>query len=305
MEGGGGNLSELYSSSKRLSLKIRDALERLERLDFTSTSSSSLSSSSAVVAGSSDDQSTLIRRDINQIQSLCAEMDRLWRSIPSKPQRDIWKSYESVIEPMCNNVVLELFLLMMELRKECGAEETTHVLRKILGDVIYVEIGPTRGIKCLINIGLEFWVPLKTKKVEQVSEEAESFRASLDRYTSRHQKRVQEAQERAELFRRPSGDAHVLRIFDEESQAAESVRRSSRLLEDSFATGVAILSKYSEQRDHLKRAQRKALDVLNTLGLSNSLLRLIERRSRFDKWIKYAGMTVTIIIVVMFWRWTR
>lgn len=49
-----------------------------------------------------------------------------------------------------------------------------------------------------------------------------------------------------------SGDAHVLRIFDEESQAAESVRRSSRLLEDSFATGVAILSKYSEQRDHLK-----------------------------------------------------
>lgn len=49
-----------------------------------------------------------------------------------------------------------------------------------------------------------------------------------------------------------SGDSHVLRIFDEESQAMESVRRSSRLLEDSYATGVAILSKYSEQRDHLK-----------------------------------------------------
>ncbi|XP_047961447.1 membrin-11-like [Salvia hispanica] len=234
MEGGGGNLSELYSSSKRLSLKIRDALERLERLEFTSTSSSSLSSSSAVVAASSDDQPTLIRRDISQIQSLCADMDRLWRSIPSKPQRDLWK-----------------------------------------------------------------------RKVEQVSEEAESFRASLDKYTSRHQKRVQEAQERAELLGRASGDAHVLRIFDEEAQAVESVRRSSRLLEESFATGVAILSKYSEQRDHLKRAQRKALDVLNTLGLSNSLLRLIERRNRFDRWIKYAGMTVTIIVVVMFWRWTR
>lgn len=91
MEGGGGSLSELYSSSKRLSLKIRDALERLERLEFTSTSSSSLSSSNAVVAGSSDDQATLIRRDINQIQSLCTDMDRLWRSIASKPQRDLWK----------------------------------------------------------------------------------------------------------------------------------------------------------------------------------------------------------------------
>ncbi|KAL2229216.1 membrin-11 [Sesamum indicum] len=234
VEGGGVNLSELYSGSKRLALKVRDSLERLERLEYTSSSSSSLSSSNAVVAGSSDEQATAIRRDINQIQSLCSDMDRLWRSIPSKPQRDLWK-----------------------------------------------------------------------RKVEQVSEEAESFRASLDKYLSRHQKRIQEAQERAELLGRASGDSHVLRIFDEEAQAMESVRRSSRLLEDSFATGVAILSKYSEQRDHLKRAQRKALDVLNTLGLSNTLLRLIERRNRVDKWIKYAGMILTIVIIFIFWRWTR
>lgn len=55
----------------------------------------------------------------------------------------------------------------------------------------------------------------------------------------------------------------------------------------------------------MQRAQRKALDVLNTLGLSNSLLRLIERRNRVDKWIKYAGMLLTVFILIMFWRWTR
>ncbi|KAL0344898.1 UNVERIFIED_CONTAM: Membrin-11 [Sesamum radiatum] len=98
----------------------------------------------------------------------------------------------------------------------------------------------------------EFVSLLLHRKVEQVSEEAESFRASLDKYLSRHQKRIQEAQERAELLGRASGDSHVLRIFDEEAQAVESVRRSSRLLEESFATGVTILTKYSEQRDHLK-----------------------------------------------------
>ncbi|KAG8373979.1 hypothetical protein BUALT_Bualt11G0082600 [Buddleja alternifolia] len=160
---------------------------------------------------------------------------------------------------------------------------------------------PTGLIFCL----KEFMSLLLLRKVEQVSEEAESFRASLDKYMSRHQKRIQEAQERAELLGRANGDTHVLRIFDEEAQAMESVRRSSRLLEDSFATGVAILSKYSEQRDHLKRAQRKALDVLNTLGLSNSLLRIIERRNRVDKWIKYAGMLFSVIILFIFWRWTR
>ncbi|XP_051114118.1 membrin-11-like [Andrographis paniculata] len=236
VESGGGGLSELYSSSKRLSIKIRDDLERLERLEYTSSASasaSSLSSSSAVV-GSSDDQGAAIRRDLNQIQSICVDMDRLWRSIASKPQRDLWK-----------------------------------------------------------------------RKIEQVSEEADSFRASLDKYQLRQQKRIQEAQERAELLGRASGDSHVLRIFDDEAQAVESVRRSSRVLEESFATGVAILNKYSEQRDHLKRAQRKALDVVNTLGLSNSLLKLIERRSRVDKWIKYAGMVLTIVILIVFWRWTR
>ncbi|XP_073145499.1 membrin-11-like [Henckelia pumila] len=230
-EGGGGTLSELYSISKRLLLRTRDALERLERFEYSSSSSSS---ANAVIPGAPDDQSTAVRRDINQIQSLCSEMDRQWRSIAAKSQRDLWK-----------------------------------------------------------------------RKVEQVSEEAESLRASLDKYVSRHQRRMQEAQERAELIGRANGDSHILRIFDEEAQASESVRRSSQLLEDTFASGVAILSKYSEQRERLKRAQRKALDVLNTLGLSNSLLRLIERRNRVDKWIKYAGMVFTVIVIFFFWRWTR
>ncbi|CAA2969969.1 membrin-11-like [Olea europaea subsp. europaea] len=90
--GGGGNLSELYSNSKRLLLKTRDALERLERLEYKSSSvSSSLSTSNGVVSGTSDDPSIVIRRDIIQIQSLCSDMDRLWRSIAAKSQRDLWK----------------------------------------------------------------------------------------------------------------------------------------------------------------------------------------------------------------------
>ncbi|KAL9341927.1 hypothetical protein Peur_065252 [Populus x canadensis] len=109
---------------------------------------------------------------------------------------------------------------------------------------------------------------------------------------------MKEAQERAELLGRANGDsAHVLRIFDEEAQAMQSVHNSKRMLADSISTGAAILSKYSEQRERLKRAQRKALDVLNTVGLSNAVLRLIERRNRFDRWIKYFGMLITLVIL--------
>lgn len=217
MEGGGGTLSEIYQSAKKLLMRAQDGIERLERLE-NSTSSGGLDS---------PELSFVVKKDISQVLSLCADMDRLWRSVQAKPQRDLWR-----------------------------------------------------------------------RKVELVAEEAGSLKESLDRYFARNQRRMKEAQERAELLGRANGDsAHVLRIFDEEAQAMQSVHNSKRMLADSISTGAAILSKYSEQRERLKRAQRKALDVLNTVGLSNAVLRLIERRNRFDRWIKYFGMLITLVIL--------
>uniref|UniRef100_A0A1J3G740 Membrin-12 n=1 Tax=Noccaea caerulescens TaxID=107243 RepID=A0A1J3G740_NOCCA len=67
------------------------------------------------------------------------------------------------------------------------------------------------------------------------------------------------AKEKEDLLGRRSREgAHILQIFDEEAQAMNSVKNSKRMLEDSYSSGVAILSKYAEQKDRLKRAQRKA-----------------------------------------------
>ncbi|XP_039137776.1 membrin-11-like [Dioscorea cayenensis subsp. rotundata] len=236
--GGGGSLSEIYQNARRLLLRTRDGLARLERFESSSFSSAAASSSSSAPLGiglDSPELSFSVKRDIAQIQSLCTDMDRLWRSIPAKGQRDLWK-----------------------------------------------------------------------RKVEQVTEEVDSLKEGLDKLLLRQQKRMMEAKERAELFQRANGESeHVLRIFDDEAQALQSARNSSMMLEEAYATGVAVLSKYAEQRDRLKRAQRKALDILNTVGLSNSVLKLIERRHRVDKWVAYGGMIATIIVVYLFWRWTH
>ncbi|KAL2329194.1 hypothetical protein Fmac_022621 [Flemingia macrophylla] len=226
MEGGGGTLSEIHQFAKKLLLRSRDGLERLERLEYSSTAA-------AAVAGSDSELSFAVKKDITQIQSLCVEMDRLWRSVAAKPQRDLWK-----------------------------------------------------------------------RKVEQIAEEAESLRASLDKYNLRNQNRMREANERAELLGRANGDnAHVLRIYDEEAQAMQSVRNSSREMENANAIGEAILSSIHGQRERLKSAHRKALDILNTVGISNSVLRLIERRNRVDQWIKYAGMLLTVVFLFAFILW--
>ncbi|PNX80154.1 membrin-11-like protein [Trifolium pratense] len=117
---------------------------------------------------------------------------------------------------------------------------------------------------------------------------------------------MMEAKEKAELLGRANGDSsHVLRIYDEEAQAMQSVRSSARELENANALGETILSSIHGQRERLKSAQRKALDVLNTVGISNRVLRLIERRNRVDQWIKYAGMILTIIFLFAFVLWRR
>ena len=70
-----------------------------------------------------------------------------------------------------------------------------------------------------------------------------------------------------------------------------------------FVQGSAILVGLSSQRDRFKSAQRKMLDVLNTLGVSESHLRVAERRMKMDKWIVYLGMV--IITCVMFFIWYK
>ena len=51
--------------------------------------------------------------------------------------------------------------------------------------------------------------------------------------------------------------SHILRIFDDEAQAMQSARSSSRMLEEAYDTGVAILHKYADQRDRLKVKKKK------------------------------------------------
>lgn len=62
-------------------------------------------------------------------------------------------------------------------------------------------------------------------------------------------------------------------------------------------TGSSILDNLREQRSKLKGAHRRLMDLGNTLGLSNTTMRLIERRAREDKYILIGGMVITLIVI--------
>ncbi|RYQ85316.1 hypothetical protein Ahy_B10g104844 [Arachis hypogaea] len=92
----------------------------------------------------------------------------------------------------------------------------------------------------------EFWC----RKVEQIAEEADSLRQSLDKYNIKNQKQITEAKERAKLLGLANGDSsHVLRIFDEEAQAIQSLGLS--VLEKLKWDGLEFLNKIGSQSQNI------------------------------------------------------
>ncbi|KAH0884047.1 LOW QUALITY PROTEIN: hypothetical protein HID58_060143 [Brassica napus] len=79
--GRGGSLSELYISAKRILLRARDGIERLERFE------------SAALMDSSDLTSS-VKRDITEVQSLCASMDGYGAQSPCEKAEYLNKSLE-------------------------------------------------------------------------------------------------------------------------------------------------------------------------------------------------------------------
>lgn len=75
-----------------------------------------------------------------------------------------------------------------------------------------------------------------------------------------------------------------------------------QVLEEAYETGVGIVGSMSGQRERLKATHRRVLDVLNRVGLSDSVLRLAERRQRLDKLLVYGGMVaVTAVVLLLYW----
>ena len=152
------------------------------------------------------------------------------------------------------------------------------------------------------NKKLSLLLPIQNnRKVELVSEETDALRAALEKHSRRERRRAADAAARAELLSGRSENYAWSAAADADAAAASSVRSSKRMVQEALATGGAALAAMAGQRDTLKRAQRKALDVVHGLGLSDSLLRLIERRQKVDAALAYGGMAVVTLVVL--WAW--
>ena len=90
--------------------------------------------------------------------------------------------------------------------------------------------------------------------------------------------------------------------LDEEGQSYDrSTNRVSGLIDSASAS----MQELAAQRELLKGTQRRVLDMLTTLGVSRSTIRIIERRNVVDRAIVWGGMAVTTLAIYLLWRWVR
>jgi len=146
------------------------------------------------------------------------------------------------------------------------------------------------------------------QKVKNVRDEYGSLARAWEAENRKAGGRAEEEADRESLFRgRPDGagarGGGGGEGLDVESQTA--YKRSAAGVEELEQRGMGILSDLAAQKERLKGVHRKLLDLLNLLGVSNSLLRVIEKRQTMDLVLMGAGMLATVVILAFTWIYFR
>ncbi|KAE8907456.1 hypothetical protein PF010_g18554 [Phytophthora fragariae] len=133
------------------------------------------------------------------------------------------------------------------------------------------------------------------KKLQQLRSETHALGSSLEQHIYSASRRAVEARERESLMSRRNAGFDSGNGAMYAAQESESLQRSSQMVSDLTSLSQSILGDLGEQRNRMKNVRTKLLDIANRLGLSSSLLRVIERRDTVDFWIVIGGMVFTLV----------
>lgn len=140
--------------------------------------------------------------------------------------------------------------------------------------------------------------PLWRLKIDELRHETNFLKNDLRRFEMARQT----AYQRDQLFHRRS--VASTNAIQDLTAEGDSLKRSGSQLDELMESGRATMSSLAMQRERLKATHRNALSMINTLGLSNSVMRMIQSRQKNDRYIVYAGMFLCLLVfgVCVWWR---
>jgi len=141
------------------------------------------------------------------------------------------------------------------------------------------------------------------RKILELREDAQSIRRQGEHYDRMVSAGIRQRKEREELLARRRKNRDTATGGGEEdemqqlSREADSLASSRNMMNDLLASGQANLSSLVGQRQRMRWVNRKMLDIGNKIGLSNSTMRMIERRDATDAYLVFGGMFVTMLVI--------
>ncbi|RCH92159.1 protein transport protein bos1 [Rhizopus azygosporus] len=165
-----------------------------------------------------------------------------------------------------------------------------------------------RSIDDYENLAKREMVPLKKEtaltRVSKFRQDLQEMRTQFE-FTKKQQENLKNEQNRDSLLRRPNRGSsnapeHPYQPLSRDEFALREqafVNNTDSQLDDFIEQAQNLLENLTDQHNILKKTQKKVLDVANYLGLSQNVIRYIERRSAQDKWIFYGGMILTVLII--------
>ncbi|XP_034567436.1 Golgi SNAP receptor complex member 2 isoform X1 [Notolabrus celidotus] len=138
-------------------------------------------------------------------------------------------------------------------------------------------------------------------RVDQLKYDVQHLRTALQTFQHRRYAREAQEREREELMSRnfTTNDADTSIHIDDTIHLNSNLQTAHRGIDEILDTGSGILNGLRDQRSTLKGTHKKMLDVANMLGLSNTVMRLIERRATQDKLIMIGGMLLTCVFMFL------
>jgi Golgi SNAP receptor complex protein 2 len=139
-------------------------------------------------------------------------------------------------------------------------------------------------------------------KILELREDSQSIRRQGEHYDRMVSAGVRQRRERDELLarrrhNRTNGGGSNVDEMQQLAEEADSLANSQGMMNELLASGQANLSNLVGQRSRMRWVNRKMFDIGNKIGLSNSTMRMIEKRDATDAYLVLGGMMVTMLVI--------
>jgi len=141
------------------------------------------------------------------------------------------------------------------------------------------------------------------RKAGRLSDDCQSLRHALDQRLGRMFQVQRDEENRKALF----GGGSNKKQDDSAGLVKEhrKLQESGQMLDNVLEQGRDVLRNLGKQNSTIKNARRKLLDAANVMGLSNSLVNVIDRRHTMDKYLVYAGMVASMLLLFGLYYWLK